>query len=310
MAEYYIGIEIGGTKVQVALGDEDATILERERMPVDLARGARGIRENIRDAIARLTRKREASAVGVGFGGPVDHDTGRIAMSYQVEGWADFEIAGWLEELTGLPVQVDNDANTAALGEACRGAGRSYRLVFYVTLGSGMGGGMVIDGEVYHGAKPGESEVGLICIDTSGATMESRCCGWAVDAKVRRHIAAEPEGLLARLASGAAGGEARFLGPAVEVGDAGAVAILDETAQELAFGLSMPAHLFHPEVIIIGGGLSLLGDPLRERVARRLTGFMSEAFKPGPAVELSALGEDVVCVGALLLARKKLSALG
>jgi glucokinase len=304
MGDRYIGVEIGGTKLQVALGDEEGRVLERRRMAVERQHGAGRIREQIERTVESLCADRDPLAVGVGFGGPVDVETGRVALSYQVEGWADFGVRAWLEALTGLPVSVDNDANAAALGEAVRGAGRGYRLVFYTTLGSGMGGGMVIDSRIYHGARPGESEVGLMCFDKSGATVESHCCGWAVDARVRRHAREHPGGLLARLVGDEAVGEARFLGPALQQGDAGARAILEETAEDIAFGLSLAAHLFHPEVMVIGGGLSLIGEPLRTAVAGFLPGLMTEAFKPGPQVKLAALGEDVVCVGALLLARQ------
>ncbi len=310
MEERYVGIEIGGSKLQVVLGDREARIVERRHMRVERDRGAARIREQIEDAIRHVAGGEEPRAVGIGFGGPVDVDTGRVALSYQVEGWADFEVRTWLAELTGLPVSVDNDANTAALGEAVRGAGSGHRLVFYATLGSGMGGGMVIDGRIYHGARPGESEVGLMCFDKSGATVESRCCGWAVDAKVRHCINEHPDGVLARLAGQESGAEARFLAPALAEGDPGARAILEETAEDIAFGLSLAAHLFHPEVLVLGGGLSLIGEPLRAAVAARVPRFMTEAFKPGPEVKLAALGEDVVCVGALLLARQAVAVNG
>lgn len=307
MDEHYIGIEIGGTKLQVVLGNGEARVLERCRVEVDKAKGATAIREKIEEIIQDILSKRKVRAVGVGFGGPVDFETGKISMSYQVAGWGDFEISRWLEELTGLAVWVDNDANTAALGEAHKGAGIGYGRVFYVTLGSGMGGGMVLDGQIYHGAKPGESEVGLMCIDKTGASVESHCCGWAVDAKIRRYISKHPDSILAKLVGDETKAEARFLLEAMEQGDAHAHAIFEETTKDLAFALSLTAHLFHPEVIILGGGLSHIGEPLRAAVASHLPRFMTQAFKPGPEVKTAALGEDAVCVGALLLAKKAVS---
>jgi glucokinase len=298
----YIGIEIGGTKLQAAAGGGDGRIRERFRAVVDRARGAAGIREAIAEAWARLSSAVPAAAVGVGFGGPIDWETGAIAMSYHVEGWHGFDLCGWLRELTGRPVAADNDANVAALGEALCGAGRDRRLVFFTTLGSGMGGGMVVDGRIYHGAKPGEAEVGQMPFDKSGATCESRCCGWAADARVRAHVRAHPGSILARLVGAETRGEARFLGPALRAGCPGARAILDEQADDIAFALSHAAHLFHPEAIILGGGLSLLGEPLRAAVASRLPGYMTEALKPGPEIRLPALGEESVVVGALVMA--------
>lgn len=304
MDKHYLGIEIGGTKLQVVLGDWDAAVIRRCRMEVDEAKGATAIMANVEGAIEEVLAEHEACAVGVGFGGPVDFETGKISMSYQVAGWGEFEIGRWLEKLTGLPVGVDNDANTAALGEAHKGIGRGYRRVFYVTLGSGMGGGMILDGEIYHGAKPGEAEVGLMCFDKSGASVESHCCGWAVDKKIRQYVARSRGSVLANLVGSQTAGEAKYLLRAMEQFDAGAQAIFEETAEDLAFALSLAAHLFHPEVIVLGGGLSQIGEPLRAAVASHLPRFMTEAFKPGPEVKMTALGEEAVCVGALLLARK------
>src|SRR5205085_6629816 len=120
-----------------------------------------------------------------------------------------------LLELTGLPVFVDNDANVAALGEATHGAGIAVNPVFYVTLGSGVGGGLVVDGRIYHGAKPGEAEIGHVRLDRGGTTLESRCSGWAVDRKIREARARNASSILYKLIGAASAGEARFLAPAL-----------------------------------------------------------------------------------------------
>ncbi|MBI3876280.1 MAG: ROK family protein, partial [Verrucomicrobia bacterium] len=288
-------------------GGADGRIVTRRRFNVDAARGGAGIREQISSALKELLPAAKPAAIGAGFGGPVDVKTGRICCSHQVEGWSEFALGEWLASLSGLPVVVENDANTAALGEAHCGAGRGANPVFYITLGSGVGGGLVVDGHVYHGAKPGEAEIGHVRLDRSGVIVEQRCSGWAVDRKVRELVKREPASLLAQLAAGATSGEAKFLAPAIAQGDAVAKQILRETAEELAFALSHAAHLFHPEVIVIGGGLSLLGEPLRAAVAVALRGFVMDVFAPGPRVLLAGLGEDAVPVGALLLAGEILS---
>jgi glucokinase len=203
-------------------------------------------------------------------------------------------------------VVVDNDANVAALGEATRGVGRGNDPVFYVTLGSGVGGGLVVGGSIYHGAVPGESEIGHIRLDRSGTTVESRCSGWAVDKQVRRLIIEAPGSHIARLAGRSAGGEARFLAAALSEGDSGAQRLLNQLAADLAFGLSHVVHLFHPAIIIIGGGLSAIGEPLRAAVREALAGFVMEVFRPGLEVALAALNEDAVPVGAIEMARRQL----
>lgn len=206
--------------------------------------------------------------------------------------------------MTKLPVRVDNDANVAALAEARRGAGVGGNPVFYVTLGSGVGGGCVVEGKIYHGAAPGESEIGHVRLDPSGVIVEQRCSGWAVDAKIRRLKVDGVQSVLCDWLSGTPGGEAKLLAKALALGDAAAGRILSETAQDLAFALSHVTHLLHPEIIVLGGGLSLLGEPLRLAVATALPRFVMQVFVGGPQVKLAALGEDAVPVGALLLARE------
>ena len=297
-----LGIEIGGSKLQLVLGDATARIRERRRLTVDPERGAKGIRQQIETVLPELLRGRKVSAVGVGFGGPVDWRTGRIARSHQIEGWSGFDLSGWFRRLTGAPVVVDNDANVAALGEASRGVGVGHTPVFYVTLGSGIGGGLVLHGKVFHGDTPGEAEIGHLRLERLGATLESRCSGWAVDRKIRRTVIRQPRSRLATLVGKAFGGEAKHLTAALRQGDSGAKKILDETAGDLAFGLSHVVHLFHPAVIVLGGGLSKVGEPLRRAVAQALSPMIMEIFRPGPRVFLAKLGEDAVPVGALLLA--------
>lgn len=305
MGTHFIGIEIGGTKLQVVAGDGSAAIVERRRFTVARAAGRGGILRQLEEALKEMNGKWRPIAVGAGFGGPMDWRTGRIARSHHVEGWAEFGLSAWLRSLLGIPAHADNDGNVAALGEALRGAGAGFNPVFYVTLGSGVGGGLVVDGKVFHGARPGEAEIGHVRLDRGGVIVEERCSGWAVDGKIRRLLETNEPTLLRELVGKASGGEARFLGAALAKDDAAAERILHETAEDLAFGLSHVVHLFHPAVIVLGGGLSLVGEPLREAVAGALPGFLMEVFRPGPEVRLAALGEDTVPVGALLLARER-----
>jgi len=299
----YLGIEIGGTKLQLVLGDEHAKILERQRCQIDKARGGEGIREQIACSIPNLIHGRSIAGVGVGFGGPVDWKRDKIACSHQIEGWSDFEIGKWLQSLTGAPVRVDNDANTAALGEALMGVGKHANPVFYITLGSGVGGGLVVDGAIYHGMAPGESEIGHLRLGKDGTIVESRCSGWAVDARIREQKQEHSNSALSKAVGLERGGEARHLAAAVAQGDPFAQKILSEISDDLAFAMSHVTHLMHPEMIVLGGGLSLIGEPLRAGVEAALPQYVMHAFHPVPRIALAGLGEDSVPVGALLLAR-------
>jgi glucokinase len=298
-----LGIEIGGTKLQLVAGDSRGNITERRKLGVDPRLGAAGIRKQIQQTIPDLASQGSIESVGVGFGGPVDWKTGKICKSHQIEGWSEFDLAGWLGPLTGAPVVVDNDANVAALGEALHGAGTGLTPCFYVTLGSGVGGGLVVDQSIYHGATPGEAEIGHVRLDRQGTVVESRCSGWAVDARIRALKKNAPESLLIRMAAKVETGESQFLLPALEQGDTTARRILEEIAEDLAFALSHVVHLFHPQIVVLGGGLSKVGEPLRSGVENALGRFLMDAFAPGPRIALAKLGEDAVPVGALELAK-------
>ncbi len=299
---HFLGIEIGGTKLQVVAGTGAGTIVDRRRFEVDSKAGGQGIREQIASVLPDLIARHKPTGVGVGFGGPVDWRTGRIKCSHQVGGWHDFGLGDWVRERTGLPVRVDNDANVAALGEALHGAGRGHDPVFWINMGSGVGGGLVVGGRIYHGAVPGECEVGHVRLDKSGTTVEDRCSGWALDRRIREAAALDPHGPLGRRVDGMNGGEARHLAAALADGDPAAQAILSELADNLGFALSHVVQLLHPSVVVVGGGVSLVGEPLREAMAEALSRYVMEAFLPGPGVVLAGLKEDAVPVGALALA--------
>ena len=301
----FLGIEIGGTKLQLVVGNDQPRILDRFRFDVDPDRGADGIKKQILQGLDKISLH-SVSAIGIGFGGPVDHATGKILTSYQIKGWGDFVLQEWLEKLTRIPVWIDNDANVAALGESLHGAGKNTPVVFYVTMGSGVGAGVVVNKRIYHGAKNSEAEFGHIRLDKSGRTVESSCSGWAVDEKIRAHTRLQPQSLLAKLTKDFNRGEARVLPAAIEKGDDVSLKILHDTVDDLAFGLSHVVHLVNPHTIILGGGLALIGEPLRAAVEQKLPGYLMDVLRPGPTIQLSALKEDVVPIGALALAINKL----
>lgn len=307
-----LAIEIGGTKLQLFIADETGVITRRIRHAIDPAQGAAGVLALIAHTLGGLPTL--PTAIGVGFGGPVDAATGRIITSHQVAGWTNFDLAAWLHQRIGVAtIRVENDANVAALGEARHGAGRSYRHVFYITLGSGVGGGMVIDGQLYRGNFPGEAEVGHVWVKPpnpagqGGQTLEQACSGWAVNQLIHDQLASLPPTSTLRQLVEQADSQpdkvptAQFLGPALAQHDPAAEQILAQVSHKLALGLSHVVHLFHPDIIVLGGGLSLIGEPLRQAVERALSPLLVAAFRPGPAIQLAQLGPDAVPIGALAL---------
>ncbi len=299
----FIGIEIGGTKLQLVAGSALGEINTRLRFAVDRGRGAEGIREKIAEAAPDLAKEHSAVAIGVGFGGPTDWRAGKTILSHHVEGWHDFPLASWLSDMTaGLPVVIDNDANVAGLGEACCGVGRGHHTVFYVTLGSGVGGGLIQGGRILHGGGATETEIGHLRLDRDGTIVESRCSGWAVDRRIREVVTEYPDAELAQRVAASKLPPAVHLAPALAARDHLARRIIEEVGADLGLALSHVTQLLSPNIIVIGGGLSLIGEPLVNAIQTGLDRHVMKALQPAPRVCAAGLGEDPVPVGALLLA--------
>ena len=291
----FLGIEIGGSKLQLAVGNADGQLRGTWRGGVDLAAGAEGIRRQILAAVPELLRSAGVDpsalhAIGVGFGGPTDDATRLIVTSHQVDGWDDFLLEDWLTEHFAVPAFVCNDADVAGLGEALHGAGRRLSPVFYVTVGSGIGGGLIVDGRIYRGVGRGAAELGHLRID-GVHTTEDVASGFGIESYLR------DQGLPYKTT--------RELGEAVHAGHPDALTVLGRAIDGLAVALTHVVTLLCPKVVVIGGGVSLIGEehffaPLREAVARR-------TFKPFAGlteIVPAELGEEVVLHGALALAKR------
>lgn len=276
----FLGIEIGGTKLQLGVGPGDGTLTRIERLAVSPEAGAEGIRRQILAAAPTLLDG--ARGIGIGFGGPVDDATRRPIRSHQVSGWDDFPLAEWAERELGLPAVLGNDADLAGLAEARFGAGRGFSPLFYMNVGSGIGGALVIDGEVYRGFGRGAGEIGHVRID--GRTLEEAASCWAIAKAAGR------------------GRDAAAVVRDAASGDSAASAVLGAAVEKIALALTHVVAICAPRRIVMGGGLSLAGErflgPLRDAVTRLAFAPFAGGFDIVPA----ALGEDVVVHGALALA--------
>lgn len=307
----FLGVEIGGTKLQLGLGRGDGMLAGLWRGFVDPATAGEGIRRQIVTAVpellatAGLTRG-DLRGVGVGFGGPTDDDTQRVIKSHHVAGWDDFPLAAWLaEEVVGLPTVVCNDADVAGLAEALHGAGKGLSPVFYMTVGTGIGGGLAVGGEMYRGCGRGAVEIGHLRV-AGGDILESYAAGWGIEARANRLAATDLRYAALRAAVGR-DLTGKDVAAAARAGDPAALDALDVALAALAEALQQMIKLLCPRRVVIGGGISLTGDdlffdPLRRRVA-------ANAFPPFAGltdIVPAALGEEVVVHGALALARQRL----
>ena len=186
----YLGIEIGGTKLQfgVAAGD-GLDWAAFERCDVDPRRGATGILEQIERVGTELLQRFAISRIGVGFGGPVDSTTGRVTKSHQIDGWEGVPLGDWCAARLGRPARIGNDCDVAALAEASYGAGRGKSTVFYVTVGTGVGGGLVTGGRMFGAGRPAVAEIGHLrpglAADQPSLTVESIASGRGIEAAAR-----------------------------------------------------------------------------------------------------------------------------
>jgi glucokinase len=334
---YYLGIEIGGTKLQLGIGQGDGVLAGLWRETVVVADGPEGIRRQITRAVPELLAKSgidraQLRAVGIGFGGPVDDNTRTVIKSHQIEGWDNFPLADWISDVVKLPAVLGNDADCAGLAEALFGAGKGLSPIFYITIGSGIGGGLIINGEVYRGCGRGAAEIGHLrtrawwFAQTPTTLLEHReeiklrlpetgpleefASGWAIGrcAQIKASHKFDHMSPLYRLVYGKPERiTASVLAEAAAQGDHFARTMLGETISYLADAITHVIALLCPRRIVVGGGVSLIGEkllfqPLRQLVAQRVFLPFADCYDIVPA----ALGETVVVHGALALARRKL----
>jgi glucokinase len=312
----YLGIEIGGTKLQFGIGTgQGGPLAAVERLDVDRSRGAAGIREQICQVASRLIDRHAVRGVGIGFGGPVDTAAGRTIRSFQIDGWDDFPLGDWCRQNLGLPAAVGNDSHMAGLGEARFGAGRKAKVVFYSNVGSGIGGALVIDGELYRGGHGVASEIGhlrpgALDEDADGPPrdVESIASGWAVAEAARAKLAEAADTPGAGDLADRCGGRlenltAKIVAEAYADGNLLAGDVFRRGIRTYGWAVAQMITLLAPDVVVIGGGVPLVGEalylaPLREAVDRWVFPPLRRTFQIVPAT----LGEEVVVHGALALA--------
>jgi glucokinase len=287
------------------LGTADGKVLRARRCSVPDGADAGEIRRLLADLAAETLGGEKVERVGIGFGGPVDVETGQVVRSFHVAGWDGFDLRAWAENTLALPCVIENDTNCGALAEATVGAGAGAAVVVYTNIGTGIGGGLVIDGRLY--SRPlGGMEIGHTKLWDRAAgeycIVEHLCSGWSIARMARQRAA---EGRMPRVLE-LAGGKpeaiaARHVGSAAGEGDGPAVELVRQVAGDFAVALCNVITLLAPDRVIVGGGVALMGEvffgPLRQAVAERIF----EPYAGGYEILPAALGEDVVLIGALLI---------
>jgi len=307
-----VGVDLGGTNLRIAVVDRDGHVIAEERAPTPLDWPA--LRATITAHVDRLRDQHPtAVAIGVGAAGLVDRD-GMVRYAPNIPRLIRVRLREELIESLALPVVVDNDANAAAFGELCHGAARGVTHGLVITLGTGIGGGVICGGQILRGAHGFAAEVGHWQFDPKGPECacgewghwEAAASGPALGALARAAAAAgDAPKMLAR-----AGGDLRAVtsvevADAASAGDADGVRILEAYARRVALGFAGLANILDPEVIVVSGGLIELGDlllaPLRDAFGAHLEGA---PYRPEVPIVRAALGERAGVVGAAALARQ------
>ncbi len=308
---YRIGVDLGGTKILIALARESGEILQSQKIPTRAGRGPETI---LGDLIAGISSYfpiscREVEGIGLCMAGYYDRQKGLIADSPNLPGWDDYPIRHKLGDLVNLPVIVENDANAAAWGEYVCGAGRGKRNLLLVTLGTGIGGALIVDGKLAHGAKGFAGEIGHIpilprvgplCGCGNRGCLETLASGTAIAREGRALLKTGQPTLLRDMAD-------EFSLQTIDVfeaarqGDRRCLEIIDLAARYLGQGLAAAVNLFNPEVIIIGGGMASVGEiffsPLRQYLFQMLIKPSAETV----TIVTAQLGEAAGVQGVLAL---------
>jgi glucokinase len=293
-AQRAIGIDVGGTKILAGVVDRKGKVARREERPTPLSSQDELLAELDRIVEALL----EDDVAGLGFGLPstIDQRSGRAVSSVHIP-LADLDFRDRMAERFGLPVAIDNDANAAAIAEWRLGAGRGASHVVVLTLGTGIGGGLILDGRPYRGSVGAGAELGHIVLEYGGAPCGAGCTGLG-------HFEAVAAGSVADAAAVrrfGAGADARRLCDAALAGDEGAREDLAEIGRRLGSGIASLVNIFNPEIVVLGGGFSDAGDlvlvPARETLAR-------DGLRPARdlvRIEWAELGAEAGMVGAALV---------
>jgi glucokinase len=316
MNKVFAGIDIGGTKTAIALENSFGERVVARTLPTQT--DAFAMIGQISDAIeAMLDENRaELTAVGIACPSPLDIEKGLVMSPSNLREWNNFPIVKLFKDRFKVPVVLENDANTAALGEYVDGAGRGYKNIVYVTVSTGIGGGIILGGEIYHGVGAGAGELGHTIVQPDGVQcncgsvgcVETICAGVHIARRAQEKLANGESSLMNQIAANINEVSAKTVVEAARRGDKLAIEIWDETCFYLAVGIANAITLLAPEAVIIGGGIAaatgeMLFVPLRRLIPKYVSMIPADKILILPA----ELGSESGVCGALVLAKKAIT---
>jgi glucokinase len=297
MTDLYLGIDLGGTNVKIGVCTAQGESRGSASIPTEAGRGPQDTIERIAAAARKLMEKTgRARACGSGVPGPLDLERRTLFRATNMPGWINVPYPSLLGERLGMPTFMENDANCAAWGEYIAGAGRGTRSLVLYTLGTGVGGGIVIHGELWVGASGAAGELGHMTIDPNGPD-----CGCGQKGCLEQYASATA------VARRWGKGSAKECFDAARKGDPEALAVVEWASEALSMGLANMIHVLHPDIIVLAGGMAQAGDLLVSRVREGVRRRVFPVFVEKIRIESSKVfGDDAGWLGAALWAARKL----
>ena len=308
-----IGIDVGGTNVKIALVNDKGNIIYSNSIPTRAEMGYEYTINNMKEAIAELIKetksdKKSIEGIGFGFPGQIDYKKGVVRLAPNIPGWVEVPIAEIMEKEFGIPTRVDNDVRCAALGELNYGAGIGCENLICITVGTGIGSGLIINGKLVRGASNAAGEIGHIKLDMHGGPLcgcgdrgclEAFASGPSIVAMAEEYIKGGKSTKYRELANPDI--TPYIVAVAAKEGDPVAKQIFRIMGEYIGIGLTSVINLLNPEKVIIGGGVAAAGDilfdPIKETIAKRAMTIQKEAVEIVPA----QLGNTAGVIGASLL---------
>lgn len=315
MTQHVLVADLGGTRTRVALVDRDGTIVQRHATETLASEGRDRVMNRLAEAleyVANTTDRKTLVGIGLSVASPTDPETGEMYNPPNLPGdeWHLFSPKPMLEERFSLPVSLANDATLGAIGEHAYGAGRGYKNMIYMTISTGIGGGVIMDGKLYTGWKGFAAEIGHITIDRNGpldncgnvGCLEVLASGTAIARMARERLDAGRTSTLPDIAEGDLENiDARMVADAAKSGDDLSKELMDEAATNLGIGIVSLMHVFDPEAIVVGGGMTQNLDMLLPGITREIRRHAMAHLRERNPIVLSELGDDVSLLGAAAL---------